>query len=144
AQINPTLQTSGPFPNSETLFYMRYNFEAGIYEVNQIFYATLPFAILIALGGHVQLIGREVREWMNARKARRMEDEAEMMAFLNRPRAAQPDTATLLQAVQRAREDLIATGKLDAVTERPIYEAMTDRIGGSAAGEGRAWLDAPT
>ena len=68
-----------------------------------------------------------------------------MMAFLNRPRAALPDTATLIEAVQQARHDLIATGKLDAVTARPIYEDMTDRIGGGlAAGEGRAWLDAPT
>jgi hypothetical protein len=74
-----------------------------------------------------------------------MEDEAEMMAFLNRPRAALPDTATLIEAVQKAREDLIATGKLDAATARPIYDAMTDRIGrGADAGEGRAWLDAPT
>jgi hypothetical protein len=82
---------------------------------------------------------------MDTRKARRMEDEAEMMAFLNRPRAALPDTATLVEAVQKAREDLIATGKLDAITARPIYEAMTDRIGrGADAGEGRAWLDAPT
>jgi hypothetical protein len=145
AQINPTLQTDGPFPGFDALLYMRYTFDTGLYENNQIFYTVIPFALLIALGGHAQLIGREVREWMNARKARRMEDEAEMMAFLNRPRASLPDTATLIEAVQKAREELIATGKLDAITARPIYEDMTDRIGrGAGAGEGRVLLDAPT
>lgn len=144
-QINPTLQTEGPFPGFDALLYMRRVFDTGVYENNQVFYTVIPFALLTALGGHAQLIGREVREWMNARKARRMEDEAEMMAFLNRPRAALPDTATLIEAVQKAREDLIATGKLDAITARPIHDAMTDRIGpGADSVEGRAWLDAPT
>lgn len=143
--LNPILQASGPFPNPETLFYMRYNFEAGIYEVNQVFYATIPFAILIALGGHTQLIAREIRERMAARKARRSADHAEMMAFLNQPRAALPDTATLIEAVEKAREELIRTGSLDAITGRPVYTGQTDRIGrDTAADSGRVLLDAPT
>jgi hypothetical protein len=145
AQINPALQAQGPFPNPETLFYMRYSFETGMYEVNQIFYATVPFAILIALGGHTQLITSEIREWLDARKARRLAASANTIEFLNRPKAALPDTATLVDAVRQAREELSKTGMLPTETARIMPDVATVMIDqGKPIGVNRVSLDAPT
>lgn len=121
AQINPTLQANGPFPVGDSLFYMRYTFETGLYENSQIFYATIPFALLVALGGYAQLISREIRESIEARKARLMAADAQrsgLTEFLNRPKAALPDTATLMDAVRHAKEELDRTGALEANTAR--------------------------
>ncbi len=121
AQINPALQAQGPLPVSDSLFYMRYNFDAGMYVNDQIFYATIPFALLIALGGHAQLIIREVRESVESNRARYLAASAQksgLTEFLNRPKAALPDTATLMDAVRQAKEELGRTGALNANTAR--------------------------
>lgn len=122
-QVNPQLQANGPFPVPDSLFYMRFNFMTASYENSQIFYATIPFALLIAIGGHAQLISREIREWLTSFRARRVVVETpNYVTFINTPRAIMPDTATMLDGVRKAREDLAAAGHTDLIADAPTMQ----------------------
>jgi hypothetical protein len=113
--LNPEL-LANPLPAPDALFYLPTDFMTGQVTVMQVWTSFLPLAILIALGGHAQLIAREVREWLQARKAHQMAaalgTETNVVLPLNRPRAMLADTATLMEAVDQAREELIKTGAI--------------------------------
>lgn len=139
AQINPTLIAEGPFPGFDALFYARYIFAEGRYDTDQLLYTGIPFALLIAIGGHMQLIVREIREWREAKRARRRAALAALgqTEFLNRPKTVMPDTATMMEGVRQAQDELAASGvQLDAYTVRPsaividksVIDAKTENI----------------
>ncbi|GIK28523.1 MAG: serine/threonine protein kinase [Chloroflexi bacterium] len=117
--VQPVLQTNGPFPIAfDALVYPRV-YADFTYENLHIFTGAIPFAILMALGAHAQLIARELRAFVQSRRpARAMSEPGGMTEFLNKPKAALPDTATIIEAVKEAREELSASGTLDANTVR--------------------------
>jgi len=123
APINGTLMTDGPFATFnnanfpvDSLFFPNYLDYQGVtvYDSTILFTLFPLFGLILAIGGHAQLIAAELRDWLiSRRKARAIATPTLRTEFLNRPPAYMPDTATLMQAVDKARAELLAGGHLD-------------------------------
>lgn len=124
APINGVLMTNGPLPASgvtgfhDALFYTRYlpdnPFEA---DNAQVFTLFPFFALLLAVGVHLQLIFRDVMGFVRSRRRQLVADPAVPQAsFINQPDSFLPNTATLLDAVAKAKAELQAAGLLQDMT----------------------------
>jgi hypothetical protein len=124
APINDVLMTNGPLPAPgvtgfhDALFYTRYlpdnPFEA---DNAQVFTLFPVFALLLAVGCHTQLIFRDIMAFVHSRR-RQPEEEPVLpqASFINQPDSFLPDTATLLDAVAKAKAELQAAGLLQDMT----------------------------
>lgn len=154
APINGTLMSNGPFPQYsnpnapvDSLFFPDYVSTAdGITAYNSpaIFVLFPLFAIILAVGSHAQLIVTEIRQAFKIRrKVKEQIVPTQQSEFLNRPQAFMPDTDTLMDAVEKAREELGQAGLLDEdmMTVKPDRTEILDIL---AARVSAVDLDAPT
>lgn len=140
--LGSTLVADGPFP---------YNPDDGLLdplffplENGQVFTIHPLFALILALGSHAQLITSELGQAIrNRRKTRVSAIPTLQTEFLNRPPAFMPDTDTLMNAVEKARESLGQAGHLDEdmMTVKPDRTEVLDML---AARVTAVDLDAPT
>jgi len=141
APINGSFMTNGPFPTFsdpnapvDSLMFPSFPNLEQIYKSSEFFTLFPIFTLILAIGCHAQSIASELKAFLVSRqKARAIALPTMNTEFLNRPPAYMPDNVTLMDAVDRARTELLEGGHLDEnmMTVTPdrteILEILTNR-----------------